>query len=784
MTDIKFALRTFAKTPGFTIVVVLTLALGVGATTAIFSVVNAVLLEPLPFANADRLVVARVSMPDYKDLRTSVTAFEDAGVWGTNIYNLRLKDNSEQIRGAVVSSRLLSLLGVEPLLGRNFTAEDGQQNTVVLGFGLWQSRFGGDPSVLGRAIDLSGISYTVVGVAPSWFSFPASEFKVWVPIDSIDRLAPVQANNRGLRIFNLLARLKPDITLEQAQAQVTAQSVALAKAYPATNENVTITVQSLEERLLGESKPGLNVLLVTVALLLLIACANVANLMLARTTTRERELAIRAALGAGRARLVRQVLTESLVLAVAGGALGLLVAAWGVDALPALLADRLPRADTIRLNGTVLGFALAATVITALCFGFAPALHAAAGSAGSLKETGRSVTGSTRGRRLRYAIAVTEVALAVMVIAGSALLVRSFLSLSGRDPGIVTKDLLSFNVQFVVLPDLPARARAAEHVLERVASLPGVTAVGGATGFPTVTAQRGTRFEVEGRQLTADESGAYFIAVTPDYFRATQTPVRAGRAIERTDKSGAPAVALISETMASLLFPGQDPIGKRLRLVNAEQSNEWRTIVGVVGDIRFQGLNEDAGPTIYTPFAQTPFMWLYCMVRPATGPIATSIRSAVTSVHPSLTAGNLRTMEDVVAGTVAEPRFRTWLVSSFAALALALAAIGIYGVIAYSVVQRTHEIGIRMALGAGASDVLRLVVREGVVMAAAGAIVGLGASAAMTGLMSSLLVGTTPRDPVAFGAAATILLIVAGLASYIPARRATRIAPLDALRAE
>ncbi|MGB2713761.1 MAG: ABC transporter permease [Vicinamibacterales bacterium] len=784
MTDIKFALRAFAKTPGFTIVVVLTLALGVGATTAIFSVVNAVLLEPLPFANADRLVVARVSMPDYKDLRTSVTAFEDAGVWGTNIYNLRLKDNSEQIRGAVVSSRLLSLLGVEPLLGRNFTAEDGQQNTVVLGFGLWQSRFGGDPSVLGRAIDLSGISYTVVGVAPSWFSFPASEFKVWVPIDSIDRLAPVQANNRGLRIFNLLARLKPDITLEQAQAQVTAQSVALGKAYPATNENVTITVQSLEERLLGESKPGLNVLLVTVALLLLIACANVANLMLARTTTRERELAIRAALGAGRARLVRQVLTESLVLAIAGGALGLLVAAWGVDALPALLADRLPRADTIRLNGTVLGFALAATVITALCFGFAPALHAAGGSAGSLKETGRSVTGSTRGRRLRYAIAVTEVALAVMVIAGSALLVRSFLSLSGRDPGIVTKDLLSFNVQFVVLPDLPARARAAEQVLERVASLPGVTAVGGATGFPTVTAQRGTRFEVEGRQLTADESGAYFIAVTPDYFRATQTPVRAGRAIERTDKSGAPAVALISETMASLLFPGQDAIGKRLRLVNAEQSNEWRTIVGVVGDIRFQGLNEDAGPTIYTPFAQTPFMWLYCMVRPATGPIATSIRSAVTSVHPSLTAGNLRTMEDVVAGTVAEPRFRTWLVSSFAALALALAAIGIYGVIAYSVVQRTHEIGIRMALGAGASDVLRLVVREGVVMAAAGAIVGLGASAAMTGLMSSLLVGTTPRDPVAFGAAATILLIVAGLASYIPARRATRIAPLDALRAE
>jgi len=422
--------------------------------------------------------------------------------------------------------------------------------------------------------------------------------------------------------------------------------------------------------------------------------------------------------------------------------------------------------------------------MTAVVFGFGPALHASGGNAGSLKETGRSVTGSTRGRRLRQAIAIAEVALAVMVIVGSALLVRSFLTLSGRDSGIVSRDLLSFNVQFIALSDTAARKAAAEQLLERVASLPGVTAVGGATGLPTVTAQRGTRFEIEGRQLTADESGALFIAVTPDYFRATQTPVRAGRAIERTDRSGAPAVALVNETMARLLFPGQDPIGKRLRLLNPEQSNEWRTIVGVVGDIRFQGLDDDPAPTIYTAFAQTPFLWLYYMVRPASGPIASSIRSTIPSVHPSLTAGNLRVMDEIVAGTVAEPRFRTWLVSSFAVLALALAAIGIYGVIAYSVAQRTHEIGIRMALGAGSGDVLRLVVREGVLMAAAGAIAGLGAAAAMTGLMSSLLVGVTPRDPLAFGAAATILLVVAALASYLPARRATRIEPLEALRAE
>ena len=784
MTDVKFALRAFSKTPGFTIVVILTLALGVGATTAIFSVVNAVLLKPLPFASADRLVVARLSLPDYKDMKASVSAFEDTGVWASNIYNLRIKDSSEQLLGGVISSSLLSMLGVDPLLGRNFTAEDGQQNTVVLGYGLWQSRFGGDPSVLGRSIDLSGMSYTIVGVAPAWFSFPTSEFKLWVPIDAIERMAPAQANNRGLRIFNAIARLKPGVTLEQAQAQATAQSAALAKAYPATNENVSIRLQSLEERLLGDAKPGLNVLLVTVALLLLIACANVANLMLARTTARERELAIRAALGAGRGRLVRQVLTESLVLAVVGGALGLLVAAWGVDALPRLLAGRIPRADAIGVDVTVLVFALAATIVTALCFGFAPALQAASGNVASLKETGRRISGSTRGRRLRQGIAIAEVALAVIVIVGSGLLVRSFLALSGRDPGIVTRDLLSFNVQFVPLPDAAARERAADQILERLASLPGITAAGGATGFPTVTAQRGTRFELEGRQLTPDESGALFIAVTPGYFRTTQTAVRAGRAVERIDTSRAAAVALINETMATLLFPGRDAVGKRLRLINAEQSNEWRTIVGVVGDINFQGLNEEPVPTIYTPFAQTPFLWLYYMVRPATGPIAASVRTAVTAVHPSITAGNVRPMEDVVAGTIAAPRFRTWLVSSFAVLALALAAIGIYGVIFYSVAQRTHEIGVRMALGAGARDVLKLVVREGVSMAAAGAVIGLAASAAMTGLMSSLLFGIAPRDPLAFGAAAATLLVVAALASYLPARRAIRIEPLEALRTD
>jgi len=784
MSDFRFAIRAFWRTPGFTAIAVLTLALGVGATTAIFSIVNAVLLRPLPFANADRLVVARLSLPDYRDVKTSLTAFDGMAVWASNMYNVRTGGESQQVLGAVVSRELMPLLGVEPLLGRTFTAEDELQDTLILGYGLWQSRFGGDPSVLGRQVDLSGTSYTVIGVAPAWFSFPSSEFQLWAPIARIDTTAPAQAKNRGLRIFNALALLKPDVTAQQAQAQAAAQSAVLSRAYPESNEGVTIRFDPLYERLVGEARPGLRVLLATVGLLLLIACANVANLMLARTTTRERELAIRAALGAGRGRLIAQVLLESLVLAAAGGGLGLLLAVWGVDALPELLAGRVPRADTIHVDATVLIFALGTTLLTALCFGLAPALHATAGPLESLRGSGRAIAGSTRGRRVRHLIAVAEIALAVIVIVGAALLVRSFLALTERDPGFATAGLLSFNVQLITPPDGPARARAAEQVLERIASLPGVTSAGGSTGFPPVTAQRGTRFEIEGRTLTPDESGALFMATTPGYFRTIGTPVLRGRAIERTDAAGAPAVALINQTLASALFPEGDAIGKRLRLVNPEHSSEWRTIVGVVGDVKYRGLENDVAPAIYTSFSQTPFQWLYFMVRSPDASLSASIRTAVRSVDPTLTAANVRRMDDVVAETVAGPRFRTLLVGSFAVLALALAAIGIYGVIAYSVAQRTHEIGIRMALGAASTNVVALVLKEGLLLAGIGVAAGLGGSALLTRLMSSLLVGIAPRDPVAFTAAAAILLAVAALACYVPARRAVRVNPIAALRSE
>jgi putative ABC transport system permease protein len=785
MTDTRYALRTLRRAPGFTLVAALTLALGIGATTAIFSVVNAVLLRPLPYPDADRLVTIRGSLPDLHDLDTTSRSFEGMAIWASNLYNIGTDADTRQVQGGVVSRTLLPLLGVQPILGRNFTADDDRQETVIIGYGLWQSSFGGDPRVLGRRIDLSGTPHTVVGVAPAWFRFPGSAFQLWTPLGVLERKAPEQARDRSLRIFSGVARLGPGASLPRAQAEADAISRQLAVAYPPTNEGVTLRVQALYDRLVGNVRPALTILLATVGLLLLIACANVANLMLARTTGRGREMAIRIALGAGRGRLLRQLIVESLVLAIAGGTLGLLVAMWGIDLLPATLGPHLPRAEEIRLDGVVLAFALGATLLTGLFFGLAPALQTASEPFASLKEGARGLASGARGRRVRRAIVMVETALAVVVLVGAGLLVRSFLSLTARDAGFAPGDLYSFNVQFLKVPET-SRAQVAAVLMERLAALPGVETAGAATGLPVVTPQRGTRFAVEGRTLTAEQDGAYFIAATPGYFEALRTRVVQGRAIDGRDVAGGAPVVVVNRLLASQLFPDGDAVGRRLRLVNPEQSDAWRTIVGVVGDVRYRGLEEETQPTLYTAFAQTPFMWLYVMVRTpvVSESMVRSLREATSSAHPSLTAAGARPMRDVLAETVAQPRFNMLLVSSFAVLALLLSAIGIYGVVAYSVARRTQEIGIRMALGAARIDVLRMVLAEGIAMATAGVMLGLAACAVMTRLMSGLLVGIAPRDPVAFAAGAVLLLAVAIVASYLPARRATRVEPVTALRGE
>jgi putative ABC transport system permease protein len=785
MNDLRYAVRMLIRAPGFAATAILTLALGIGATTAIFSVVKAVVLEPLPYRDPARLVVTRLSFPDYRDVQRNSQSFEQMAVWATNLYTIDAGSEDRQILAAQVSSELFSMLGIAPAAGRLFTAEDDRQASVILGHGLWQSLYGGDPSAVGRVIDLSGAPYTIVGVTPAGFRFPSAEFELWTSAGMLLTQAKPQIENRALRIFTAIGRLKPGVTIEQASTELRAISADLARTHPATNDGIVLQVSSLTDRIVGNVRTPLLVLVATVGLILLIACANVANLMLARTTARDREIAIRSALGAARRRLFGQLAVESLVLAIAGGVSGLLLAMWAIDLVPTMLASRLPRAEAVRIDGAVLLVTLAVTLLTSVIFGVAPALQAQ-GSVAALREAGRGVAGSARHRTLRSAIVVVEVGLAIVVVIGAGLLVRSFVTLTTRDPGFDPDHVLSFNLQLGKLPDPPARGRAAATVMERLSSLPGVEAAGGATGLPTVTPQRGTRFEVEARKLTAGEDGALFMAATPGVFDALRTPVLSGRAFQPTDTAGGQPVVLINRTLANTVFPGTDPVGRRIRVVNPEYANDWRTIVGVVGDVQYRRLDPDMQPTIYVPFSQTPFMWAYVMVRTTGDPSALtrSIKSIVQSVDPNLITAPARPMTEIVSGTVAEPRLSMLLVAGFALLALILASVGIYGVIAYSVSQRTHELGLRMALGAARVGVLAMIVREGVLMAAIGIVTGLGAAALATRLMQDLLVGITPRDPLTFAGGAVLLLLIAAAASYLPARRATRVDPMVALRAE
>jgi putative ABC transport system permease protein len=785
--DLRYGMRMLLRTPGLTAVAVLALALGIGANTAIFSVVNAVLLQPLPYPDADRLVATNLSLPDFRDLEQGTRVFDGMAVWASNLYNVAGQEESEQVRGAIVSPQFFPLLGAASL-GRTFRPEEDDQQLAVISHDLWQQRFGGDPAVLGKTLSLSGRPHTIVGVMPAEFQFPSSDFQVWVTMGSAMAQAPGQAENRSLRIFRAVARLGPGVTQAQAQAEADRISRQLEQQYPDTNAGVRITLASLYERLVGDVRSALLILLGAVGLILLIACANVANLLLARTTAREREIAIRSALGAGRWRVARQVLTESVLLSALGGALGVLLASWTVEILPRLGAGGLPRADSIRVDAWVLLFTLGTALGTGILFGLAPALHAAKANPGeSLKQGGRGGEGGARGRRLRGALVVAEVALSVVVLIGAGLLVQSFTRLLSVDTGFVAENLMTTNVQLIRYTEPYERAAAARQVLERIGQIPGVEVVGGGTGLPPQTAQRATNFEVEGLpDLTPDERSAYFVAVSPDYFRALGTPLVAGRSFEERDSDDAPRVAIINASLARRLFPNGDPVGRRLKLVNPDQQPDWRTIVGVVGDIRYSGLDDPGEAAVYTPFAQTPFPWTYVMVRTAAEPagVAAAIRKAVSSVDGSLTAASIRPMEQLVADAVMGPRFNALLLSIFAGLALVLAAVGIYGVVSYSVTQRTREIGIRLALGAQAGDVVRLVVGQGLGLAAAGVVAGALAAAAGSRVLSSLLFGVSATDPATFIGISLLLILVSALASYIPARRAMKVDPMVALRYE
>ncbi len=785
--DIRYAARSLRQNPGFAAIAVATLALGIGANTAVFSLTRGVLLRPLPYRDADRLLFAGLSLPDFRDIRESCRSFDGMAVFASNRYNLARGDDSEQVLGGVVSPDFFPLLA-PPRLGRAFGASEEHERVVVLSDRFWRSRFGADPSVLGRAMDIGGAPYTILGVAGPEFEFPTSEFALWVPLAAALDGTPAQWNNRSLRIFRTVAHLKPGVRLEAALAQVRAVSLRLQKEYPDSNAGVAVAFEPLREALLGRIRPALLVLLAAVSLILLIACANVANLTLARVSAREREIAIRSALGAGRARLIRQILTESVFLSAVGGALGLAAAAWGVSILPRLTPGDVPRLGAVRVDSAVLLFTFSVAVATGILFGLAPALSASRSSlAERLKESGRGTTGGARTRRFRHGLVVAEVAFSVVVMVGAGLLLRSFQKLLSVPAGFEASHLLTFNLDLSDEKSPARRAALARAVLDRLSLLPGVAAAGSGTGLPPETPQRGTGFAVAGRPIdNPEDARAYFLAVSPDYFRALGTAVREGRVFNDADRDGGPPVVIVSRGLARKIFPSGGAVGSSLKLVNPDWPGQWRTIVGVVDDVRYSGLDDPGRAAIYTPFEQTPFPWSYVLLRTSVPPegLADSVRSRVHAVAPGLVAANIRPMERIVSSSVARPRFQALLLSGFALLALLLSSIGISGVISQEVARRTGEIGIRVALGARSSDVLRMIAGHGFRLVLLGLAAGVIAALGATRVLGTLLFEVGATDPLTFLSIGAVLAAVGLLASLLPARKALRVDPMVALRNE
>ena len=812
--DLRYGVRMLLKSPGFTMAVIVALALGIGANTAIFSVVNAVLLRALPYENAGRLLViygggaqdtevdAPLSYPDFVDYKNAAQTLEHVAAYSkSGTFISAGGDELERVWGAEVSVELFPLLGVRPALGRFFTAEEDQPggpSVVVLSYSLWQRRFGSDPHVVGREIKmgLAGRSYAVVGVTPPGFEFPISAegadyYRPFTVITA--RNDPSVLSNRGTRFMPVVASLKPGITLEQAAAELDTITSRLAAQYPDVNAGRRIRLISMHEDLVGDIRPALLVLLGAVGFVLLIACANVANLSLVRASARGKEIAVRMALGASRWRLMRQLLTESLLLALVSGALGLLLATWGVDVLKALAPGDIPRLSEVGLDGRVLIFTLAVSALTGVVFGLAPAWQASHFDlTASLKEGGRGSTEGARRNRTRSLLVVSEVALSLLLLVGAGLLLKSFVRLLNADPGYTAARVLTM---LIPLPNTSYSSPEQQHAffreaIERTRALPGVEAAAAVNVLPLGNRETRTTFDIGGRPPAPSETqvAARNPLITSDYFRVMNIPVRRGRAFTDRDAVAAPPVAVINEAFARRYFPSEEPLGQRL-ILKDENSNPLppREIVGVVGNVRLGGLDDGVIPEFYVPFLQSADAQMNLVVRSSTSDpaaLASAVRGVIRGIDKGLAVWETRTMDERVALWVAPRRFNALLLGCFACIALVLAAVGIYGVMAYTVMQRTHEIGIRMALGAQSGDVLRLIVGRGMSLALIGVVCGVAAAAAMTRVMRSLLYEVSTTDPAIFAGVAALLAVVAFLACYIPARRATKVDPIIALRYE
>jgi putative ABC transport system permease protein len=804
-TDVRYGLRGLLKRPAFTAIALLTLALGIGVNTAIFSAVDSVLLRPMPFENPESLVavwehspqlgIARNEMApaNFFDLRNQNQVFEGLGAFGEMSMNLTGEGEPERLEGQVVTANVFDLLGVQPVLGRTFAPQEdqvGQDHVVVLSHALWQRRFNRDPNVINRRLTFNGESFTVVGVMPPDFFFPIRESELWVPW----AMEPGQASGRGDHYLHGIARLKPGVTTQRANAEVEAIGARLAAEYPRTNEGLGFVVNSFQSDYVGDLRRPMLILFAAVGLVLLIACANVANLLLAQATARRREIAIRMALGARRWTIARQLLVESLLLAIGGGLLGVFGAVWGVEALTKLLPASLSKLQAVSIDARVLVFTVGVVVLTAIVFGVVPALHAVRANPGeALSETARDAAGGISGRYMRRMLVVSEVALAVVLLVGAGLLIRSFQRLNQVDVGFNPNNVLTMRTVLPMPKYAKPEARRAfyDELLRRVEELPGVESAGVITFMPLSFSGMKFSFSVEGHTNPSDVNlpFAFYRVVSPNYFRALEIPLQRGRFFDSRDSKDSPPVMVVNRRLAEQFWPGEDPTGKRLKIGPADSPNPWAVIVGVVGDVRQQGFYDKQLAEFYVPYAQEWRSWmspkdLLVRTNGDPGALAAAVREAVWAVDKDQPVSNVRTMDQVFAAAISRERFQMLLLTLFATLALVLACIGLYGVISYMVAQRTHEIGVRMALGAQAGDVLTLVIRQGMLLAGAGLIVGIGIGSAVTRVLSDMLYGVSARDPLTFVGVPVLLLLVAFLACYIPARRATRIDPLAALRRE
>ncbi len=799
--DLRYSFRMMAKKPAFTFIVVIALAIGIGATTAIFSVVNAVILRPLPYKNPDRLVMVWMnntrmgidqdwhSYPNYADYRDQNQTFETIAAFNNRSFTLTDEGEPLRVFGSWSTANLFDVLGVQPAYGRAFTLEEeepGKDAVVVLSDGLWKRRFGSDPQIVGQQINLSGRNRTVVGVMPAGFSFPEKDTEAWVPI----ALSPERKAARSFFSFKAIGLLKQNVSLDQARADMAAIAAHTAEQFP-DQEGYGSNLVALHQQVIGSVRVAILALFAAVGFVLLIACANVANLLLARAATREREIAIRTALGAGRGRLVRQLLTESLTLSLAGGALGLLVAKFGLDALIALSPADTPRLDSVGIDGRVLVFTLGVSLLTGFLFGLAPALQTSRPDLNStLKEGGRGSGGSVRRNHVRSTLVVVEVALSLLLLVGAGLMIKSFIRLQQFDLGFNPERLVTMRVQLsgAKYSEGNQIADFYKQAVERITSLPGVESAGAISDIFLSKTPNSTTFTIEGRPPVPDPERVEvpLDAVTPAYFQTMGIPLIRGRLFDDLDADGKTPVVIINQTFVNRFFADEDPLGKRFCYGDPGPQNTWLTIVGVVGDMRRTGFDSEPRCETFLPHAQATSTGMTMIVRASADPanLIGAMRSRIWEIDKDQAIYDIRTIDAMLGQMMSQRRFNMMLFGILAAVALILASVGIYGVISYSVTQRTHEIGIRLALGAAPADVMKMILRQGILLALAGVGLGLIASFLLTRFMATLLYTVSATDPATFALIAASLTGVALGACAVPARRALKVDPMVALRYE